>query len=74
MLWMDSVEIWWRGLVCDKNHSRLDLGSAPDTDPAYHWNTKRKLFSLAEMCSLPSGRSSSCFDEIKVDVDVVFTR
>ena len=26
--------------------SRFDFGSGPDTDPAYQWDTKRKLFSV----------------------------
>ena len=34
--------------------SRFDFGSGPDPDPAYQWDTKRKLFSLAEVCALPS--------------------
>ena len=32
----------------------LDFGSGPDPDPAYQWDTKCKLFSLAELCALPS--------------------
>ena len=34
--------------------SRLDFGSGQDADITYSWNTKRKLFSLAEVCTLPS--------------------
>ena len=34
--------------------SRLDFGSAPDSDPAHRCDTKRKLFSLAEVCAPPS--------------------
>ena len=35
--------------------SRLDFGSGPDPDPAFQWEKKkRKLFSLAEVCALPS--------------------
>ena len=30
---------------------RLDFGSGPDADPAYQWETKRKL---AEVCTLRS--------------------
>ena len=33
---------------------RLDFGSGPDPDPAYQWDTKRKLFSLVEVCVLRS--------------------
>ena len=32
--------------------SRLDFGSGTDPDPAYHWDTKRKLSSLVEVCTL----------------------
>ena len=31
---------------------RIDFGSDPDLDPAYQWDTKCKLFSLAEVCAL----------------------
>ena len=35
--------------------NRFDVGSGPDADPAYRWDTKRKLFSFAgEVCALPS--------------------
>ena len=36
--------------------SRLDFGSGldPDTDPAYQWDAKRKLFSLAEVHARPN--------------------
>ena len=34
--------------------SQFDFGSGPDPDLAYKWDTKRKLFSLAEACALPS--------------------
>ena len=34
--------------------SRFDFGSGPDADPAYKFDTKCKLFSLAEVCALPS--------------------
>ena len=33
--------------------SRLDFGSGPDSDLAYRWDAKRKLFSLAQVCALP---------------------
>ena len=33
--------------------SRLDF-EGPDADPAYQWDTKCKLFSLAVVCALPS--------------------
>uniref|UniRef100_A0A8C4N8E9 Mediator of RNA polymerase II transcription subunit 11 n=1 Tax=Eptatretus burgeri TaxID=7764 RepID=A0A8C4N8E9_EPTBU len=34
--------------------SQLDFGVGPDADPAYKWDTKRKLLSLLEVCALPS--------------------
>ena len=34
--------------------SRLDFGSGLDADQTYQWETKHKLFSLAEVCALPS--------------------
>ena len=34
--------------------SLFNFGSGPDTDSAYQWDRKRKLFSLAEICALPS--------------------
>ena len=34
--------------------SRFDFGSGPDADLAYQWDTKNKLFSLAEVFALPS--------------------
>ena len=34
--------------------SRFDFGSGPDPDLADHWDTKRKLFSLAEVWALPN--------------------
>ena len=34
--------------------SQFDSGSGPNPNPAYQWDTKRKLFSLAEVCTLPS--------------------
>ena len=34
--------------------SQLDFGSGPNPDAAYQWDTKRELFSLAEVCALPS--------------------
>ena len=34
--------------------SRLDFGSVPDPDPAYHWATKREMFSLMEVSALSS--------------------
>ena len=33
---------------------RLGFGEGPDPDPAYQWDTKRKVFSLAEVCTPPS--------------------
>ena len=35
--------------------SRFDFALRKDPDPAYQWDTKHKLFSLAEVCALPSG-------------------
>ena len=32
--------------------SRLDFGSGPEANPAYGWDAKRKLFSLAEARTL----------------------
>ena len=34
--------------------SRFDFGSGPNPDPAYQWDTKCKLFNLAEVCALPN--------------------
>ena len=34
--------------------SQLGIVSSPDPDPAYQWDTKRKLFNLAEVCAQPS--------------------
>ena len=34
--------------------SRLDFVLDPDAFLAYQWDTKRKLFSLAEVCAPPS--------------------
>ena len=31
--------------------SRFDFGSSPNPDPAYQWDTKRKLIRLAEVCA-----------------------
>ena len=38
--------------VCDKN-SRFGFGAGPDPDPAYQWDTKRKLLSPAVVRALP---------------------
>ena len=37
-----------------------------DSDLACQWDTKRKLFSLLEVCALPSGLSSSasCYSRL----------
>ena len=42
--------------------SRLDFGSCLDPDPAYQWDrdTKCKLFSLMEVCALPSAVRVIC--------------
>ena len=34
--------------------SQLHFGVGPDADPAYKWDTKRKLLNLLEVCALPS--------------------
>ena len=34
--------------------SRFDFSSGPNPDPAYQWDTKRKVISLVEVCALPS--------------------
>ena len=34
--------------------SQFDFGLGPDADPAYQCDTKRKLFSAAEVCALTS--------------------
>ena len=34
--------------------SRFDFGSGLNPDPANQWDTKCKLFSMAEVCTLPS--------------------
>ena len=41
-------------IVLGNRISRLHFGSALGADLTYQWNTKRKLFSLAEVCALPS--------------------
>ena len=33
---------------------RFEFGSGQDPDPADQWDPKHKLFSLAELCALPS--------------------
>ena len=52
-IWMDLDE------TCGKVGSAtrmnwFDFGEDPDPDLAYQWDTKVKLFSLAEVCTLPS--------------------
>ena len=42
----------WVGLVA--RTSRFDFCWGPDQHPAYQWGTKCKLFSLVELCTLPS--------------------
>ena len=37
-----------------------DLISGPDSDPADQWDTKRKLFILAEVCAPPSAVLVHC--------------
>ena len=40
--------------------SRLDFGSGLDVDPAYQWDTKHKLFSLAKECAPTSALLVYC--------------
>ena len=42
------------GHGCMTRTNRFDFGEDPDPDLAYQWDTKCKLFSLAEVCALPS--------------------
>ena len=42
----------WVGYVA--RTSRLDFGLDTDPDPVYQWDTKRKLFTLAQVCARPS--------------------
>ena len=42
----------WVGFVT--RTSRLYFRSGPNTDLTHQWDTKRKLFSLVEVCALPS--------------------
>ena len=34
--------------------SQFNFGSGADADAPYEWDTKRKQFSLAKVCALPS--------------------
>ena len=34
--------------------NKFEFGSSPDPEPAYQWDTKRKLFSVEEVCAPPS--------------------
>ena len=49
----------WVGSVT--RTSRLDFGSVPDPDPAFQWEMKGKLFSLAEVRALQCGSRSSWY-------------
>ena len=51
-LWTDSYEIWCTGWECEKYKLIRFFGEDPD--PAYQWDTKRKLFSLMEVHTPPS--------------------
>jgi len=48
------------GWVYVTKTSRFDFGSGPHPDPGYHWDTKRNLLFLTEVCTPPSGRPSLC--------------
>ena len=46
---MGDDKTWWMiGQVTRTN--QLDFGSGPNPDVARWWDTKRKLFSLEEVC------------------------
>jgi len=47
---------------------RFDFGSGPDGDPAYQWDSKRKLLSLAEVCALPSAVLIESVNTIKAQL------
>ena len=49
---MDSDKTLRMSVGCVTKTSRLDFGKDPDLDPAYQWDTKHKLFSLAEVGAL----------------------
>ena len=49
---MDYDKIWWMSWLDDKTKSIVFCFRS--ADPAYQWDTKRKPFSLAEICALPS--------------------
>ena len=55
---MDYEKFWWISWVGDKNKpnefSCVTRTYDPDADLAYRCDPKRKLFSLAEVCALPS--------------------
>ena len=57
-LWTDSDETQWMSQFGDENKLIrfwcVTKMNGPDVDPAYQCDTKRKLFSLAEVCALPS--------------------
>ena len=41
----------WKSWVGART-SGFDFGLGLDPDPTYQWDTKRKLFSLADVCAL----------------------
>ena len=57
-LWNDYDKSWWMRWVGDKNKTIrfccVTRTNGPDADLAYQWDTKRKLLSLAEVCTLLS--------------------
>ena len=53
--------------------SRLNFSSGPNPDPAYQWDTKRKLISLAEVCSPPSALLFLLYFRPCVTVYVLYT-
>ena len=59
---MDLYETWWMSWVDNKDNPDSDLlnfGANPDSDMADQLDTKCKLLSMTEECSLPSAVSVS---------------
>ena len=50
MLRTDLDETWWVSWLGEKI-SQLNFSSGPNPDPAYQWDTKRKLISMVEVYS-----------------------
>ena len=55
---MDYDKTWWMSCLGDENKPIrfwcVTRTNGPDADPADQRDTKSKLFSLAEVCALPS--------------------